>query len=815
MKFIAIIYKITLLLVFAFFCDSIHAQESINTRNQSFDTGWSFKKENIVSGPEIVNFDATAWRKVDLPHDWSIEDLPNQTKDSIIGPFSKGSIGTISTGYTIGGTAWYRKTFKLNQENIGKTVYIQFDGVFMNSDVWINGHHLGTHNHGYAPFYYDLTSYLLPVGKDNVIAVRVKNEGQTSRWYTGSGIYRHVNLTIVNPLHIDIWGLTITTPKVSKTSSDVLIVNTIKNVSKTNSSVTLQTQLIDANRKIVSTSKSNVKVSAGSKVELKQLLTLTNPKLWSIQTPNLYKAKVTILENNKVVDVTTNSFGIRDIKIDAKNGLLINGVSVKLKGGCIHHDNGPLGAVSLERAEERKIQLLKANGFNAIRTSHNPPSTVFLEACDRLGMLVIDEAFDTWIKQKRYDDYHVYFQEDWDKDITSMILRDRNHPSIILWSIGNEIPERVTPSGLETRKMLVKRVHELDPTRKVTEAIHLTPKWEEKTPAAFAALDVAGYNYEWKRYEADHKTYPERVMYASESNPSEILECWNLTEKHPYVIGDFVWTAMDYIGEAACGIATIVSDKNDASNVRLWPWFNANCGDLDLIGDKKPQSYYRDIVWRNSRIEMVSRKPIPTGKFERISNWGWPDVERSWNWPGEEGKNMNVIVYTRCPKVKLELNGKVIAEKNLPKDSIIVSFDVPYQAGKLVARGYDNGKEVASTILETTGKPVAIRLKADRKTIKANRNDLSYVQVEIIDANGRVVPNAEDIEVKYSILGNGEIAGVGNGNPIDLSSFQQLKKKVFHGKGLAIIRSKGMSGKIILRANASGLKDGYIEIITQ
>lgn len=806
--------KISLFLVFTFFSLLLTAQSRNQERTRNFDFGWSFKKESIAMGPEQVNYDESGWRKVDLPHDWSIEDLPNQVSDSIVGPFSKASVGKISTGFTVGGTAWYRKKFKMNTEDQGKRVYIQFDGVYMNADVWINGNHLGAHHYGYTPFYYDLTPYLLAQGNDNVIALQVKNEGETSRWYSGSGIYRHVTLTVVNPLHVDIWGVNIATPHVSESSSDVQIVTTINNEAKTNSTATLLTQLIDAKGKIVSSSKTNVEVSINAKTESKQTLTLSSPKLWSPQSPYLYTAKTTVFIENKPVDVVTTTFGVREIKIDAEKGLLINGVSVKLKGGCMHHDNGPLGSVAIDRAEERKIELLKANGFNAIRTSHNPPSTALLDVCDRLGMLVLDEAFDVWNKQKRFNDYNLYFQNDWDKDLTSMISRDRNHPSIIMWSIGNEIPERVATLGLETRRKLVQKVHELDPTRKVTEAIHLTPKWDERTPAAFKDLDVAGYNYEWKRYEPDHKSFPERVMFATESTSGDLLNYWTMVEKHPYVLGDFVWTAIDYIGEAGCGRSTIVTEKN-ASVIPDWPWFNANCGDLDLIGDKKPQSYYRDIVWRNSRIEMVTRKPIPDGKFETVSPWGWPDVKSSWTWPGEEGKKMNVIVYTRCPKVKLELNGQVIGEQELLKDSIIMSFDVPYQAGKLVAKGYEDGKEIATAILETTGKPVAIRLKADRKTIKANQNDLSYVHVEIVDDKGRVVPYVDDMEVNYSISGNGELAGVGNGNPIDMSSFQQPRKKVFHGKGLVIVKPKGGSGKFVLTAKANGLKDAFVEVVTR
>lgn len=816
------IYKIIVLLVFVFTTTSAMAQKSSNIRTRSFDKGWYFKKDNIATGPENPAFNVSKWRKVDLPHDWSVEDLPNQIADSIVGPFIKSSPGATFDGFISGGKAWYRNTFKINKADQGKIVYLQFDGIYMNSDVWVNGHHLGNHPYGYTPIYYDLTPYLYAAGKENIIAVQVKNEGKNSRWYPGSGIYRHVWITVVPGVHIPVWGVQISTSKISKSSAQVAVRSTVRNAAKKDAVFTLQTKLIGTSGEVLGIAKSNSTIKAGDKIDVLQNIELADPKLWSTENPNLYKAQVTILQNNKDTDVLNTVFGVRDIKIDVQQGLRINGVVTKLKGGCIHHDYGPLGAAAIDRAEERKIELLKANGFNAIRLSHNPPSQEFLDICDRMGMLVINEAFDAWEKTKFEDDYHLYFKEWWNRDLTNMILRDRNHPSIILWSIGNEIRERADSTGLQITKMLKKRVNELDTSRMVTEAVcdfwdaRRTFNWEEHTPAIFKILDVSGYNYMLDKYESDHQKYPERIMYGAESYPLKTFENWELIEKSPYIIGDFVWTAMDYRGEAGCGFSALVPESQTKKRIFLkWPWFNAFCGDLDFIGDKKPQSFYRDVVWRLSKMEMFVHTPIPEGMKEIVNDWGWPDVQKSWTWPGEEGKKINVVVYTRCELVKLELDGKIIAEQKVPQNAITVTFDIPYQAGSLTARGYDNGKEVVSTTLKTAGAPDAIRLKADRSKITNSRNDLSYVSVEIVDASGNLVPNAEDIEVYYTIEGSGEIAGVGNGNPIDVSSFQLPKKKLFHAKGQVIIRPKGNSGKIVLKASAKGLREDSIIIVTQ
>ncbi len=799
----------------------LFAQNTVNHRERLFDYGWSFKLDTISSGPQSPNYDVSTWRKIDLPHDWSTEDVAIQIPDSIVGPFYRKSDGQTFDGFTYGGTGWYRKSFKLSEAEKGKNIFIQFDGVYMDSDVWINGHHLGNHPYGYTPFNYELTPYLNFAGQENVVVVKVRNEGRNSRWYAGSGIYRHVKLTVVNPLHIDIWGVNVTTPEVSEASAKVNVATMVTNAGKQDEKFTLVTQLLNSEGKVVGKVNSNVTVAAGKIMESKQELTVAKPLLWSAESPNLYMVQVEILQNKKTVDLVALPVGIRDVKIDAANGLLVNGKPVLLKGGCIHHDNGPLGSISIKAAEERKIKLLKENGFNAVRMSHNPPSSILLEVCDRLGMYVIDEAFDAWEKTKFTDDYHLYFKNNWDKDLTAMVHRDRNHPSVILWSIGNEIRERASERGLEITQMLKNKVKELDSTRMVTEAVcdfwdaRRTYNWEEHTPAIFDILEVGGYNYMDEKYETDHAKYPGRIMLGTESYPAKSYEIWQLMQKHPYLIGDFVWTAMDYRGEAGCANTGFVTEKQRMVFVK-WPWFNAFCGDLDFVGHKKPQSYYRDVVWDRSAIEMMVQKlEVPEGMEYYVNDWGWPDELKSWSWPESEGDTLIVRVYSKCELIKLELNGKVVGQQSMSDSTITATFKVPYHSGTLTAKGFENGKEVASTVLKTVGAPTAIRLNPDRDKMKSNRNDISYIDVEIVDSEGNLVPYVNDIEISYSITGSGEIVGVGNGNPKDLSSFQLPQKKVYQGQGLVIVKSNGDAGKVVLKATAKGLKPAEVELTIQ
>lgn len=790
-------------------CAITNAQKTAN-RNNLFDDEWRFIKDSTITA-EAPDYNDSKWRMVNLPHDWSIEDLPDQS-DSVIGPFSAKSIGATATGYTLGGIGWYRKHFTLN--NIGnKKVSIYFDGVYMNSDVWINGHHLGNHPYGYTPFYYDLTPYLKQNG-ENVLAVRVRNEGKNSRWYSGSGIYRHVWLTITNPVHVEQWGVHITTPDVSKTSAKIDVTTNIADIEnvKSLSNLKLRTKVLDAKNDVVAVKETDIPTGE-SNVSISQTVSVPHPQLWSPESPYLYHTETDILQGGKNLDHVATNFGIRSVNITADKGFLLNGKSIKLRGGCMHHDNGPLGSATIDRAEERRVELLKKFGYNAVRTSHNPPSQQFLDACDRLGIIVIDEAFDMWERGKNPQDYHLYFDTSWKKDIDAMVLRDRNHPSVVFWSIGNEINERVDSSGLVIAKRLRDEVKSLDRTRPVTEAIcffwdHPGYKWDT-TAAAFALLDVGGYNYQWKEYENDHAKYPDRIMMGTESFPREAFENWQQVEQHPYVIGDFVWTVMDYLGET--GIGHTSTDGKTAFAMKF-PWFNAWCGDIDLTGGKKPQSYYRDVVWNLSKLEMLVHAPMPDGAKETVSYWGWPDELPSYTFPGAEGKTLQVNIYTRYDTVRLVQNGKTIGEQSAsPKTKLTATFNIKYEPGELKAVGIKNGKPVDSVVLKTTGKPAGIRLVADRNNIHADANDLAYVTAEVVDVQGNVVPYAE-LPLDFNIEGNGKIIATGNANPGDMESMQQPQHKTFRGKCLVIIRPDGKSGNITLKAAGNGLTPGQVVI---
>lgn len=854
---------------------------------ESFDNDWRFLKDSLA-GAENPGFDDSRWKTLDVPHDWSIEDLPGQNGEDIIGPFSKSSVDKMSSGYTAGGIGWYRKSFIVKEEDRDKIAYLQFDGVYMNSDVWLNGKHLGFHPNGYTPFCYDITSSLNPAGQPNVVAVRVRNEGLNSRWYSGSGINRHVWLKLVNPVHIDLsGGLFVTTPSVNENSADVEIIATLINSGEKAENIILRTELSDPSGKVAETFDSQAAVTSGQTIEIKQEIPVKKPSLWSIDEPNLYQAKVSVLINDKIIDARVVPFGIRSIKIDAQNGLTINGKSVDMIGGCYHHDNGPLGAASIDRAEERKIEILKKYGFNAIRTSHNPPSPALLDACDRLGMLVIDEIFDMWETPKKEQDYHLYFREWWQKDVESWIKRDRNHPSVIIWSIGNEIREAADTSGYRIATNLTSEVRKFDPTRAITEAMlgmggGSAPgrsRWDD-FETHLELLDVVGYNYAFSRYESDHVKYPDRIMVGTETNPPFALENFQLVEKLPYVIGYFVWTATDNIGEAGVGMPQL-RDLDEPDNQRpvnppagsgaagqqrprtgdafgppadmpgapgtqgagpagqpagsqgvrapgqpgggmpgggffrrdTWPVYTNYQGDIDLIGNRKVPSYYQYVVWRKSKVELFVHRPIPEGKKEVTSRWGFPDELKSWNWSGHEGDTFQVHVYTRSQLVKLELNGKIVGEQSVDQEkSITATFEISYEPGKLVARCFDDGRETTSETLETTGKPAAVRLIADRTKIRADRNDLSYVRAEIIDSKGNIVPDADDIIVNFEVTGNGKVAGVGSGNPRDMSSFQQPMKKAYQGICLAIVRPDPFPGKINVKATAEGLKEASVLI---
>jgi len=799
----------------------------LKNRLLPFTEDWRFHRGDIA-GAEAASFDDSTWRTLDVPHDWSIEDLPSITSEDKgaiwsegttplrVGPFNAyQSEGQISTGWTVGGIGWYRRSFDRPALSKDGRAELRFEGVYMNCDIWLNGTHLGNHPYGYTPFAFDITPHL----KDgsNLVAVRVNNTGRNSRWYSGSGIFRKVWLAINSDLRIPEYGVSVTTPEVSREAATVEAEISLENGSATEKRVIARVRLIDAAGAIAAESASPLPIPRNDHATATVKLHLAQPRLWSPGDPHLYRAEVLIESDHKPADATTLHIGVRRVEIDATQGLRINGEAMKLQGGCVHHDNGPLGSACIPRAEERRVEILKANGYNAIRTSHNPPSRDFLDACDRLGMLVIDEAFDCWeAGNKNPQDYHVYFKDWWQRDLESMIMRDRNHPSVILWSIGNEINERAEPHGVEIGKALADLCHKLDPTRKVTAAIchawdHPGKTWADMQPA-FTYLDVGGYNYQWPEYEKDHAKYPDRIMAGTESFPSQAFENWRAVEANSYVLGDFVWTAIDYLGESGIGHASIANGQAQDVFSPPYPWFNSYCGDIDLIGNKKPQSYFRDVVWRRSKIEMAVQRPLPDRFSEHVSRWGWSDELRSWTWPGFENVPMHVRVYTRGDKVKLLLNGKEVGSKDLiEKDALKAELTVPYAAGELKAIAFQGDKEIGTISFTTSGKAHKLVLTPDKPKLNASRDDLSYVIVRVADEQGRPLPDAV-LPVTFTLTGEGEIAAVSSANPKDVASFRQSHHRTFHGECLVIIRPKGNPGNIEIRAESPDLQSDSIKL---
>lgn len=585
------------------------------------------------------------------------------------------------------------------------------------------------------------------------------------------------------------------------------------------------------------------------------MLTVKSPLLWSVDSPYRYTARISLLDAAKSeLDAIVIPFGIRTISFSVDKGFLLNGKPMKLRGGCVHHDNGLLGAAAIDRAEVRKVELMKAQGYNAVRTSHNLPTEAFLNACDSLGMLVIDECFDQWEEPKRKDDYSNYFSKEkqviidgkpvgigttnFEYDAALMVRRDRNHPSIIMWSIGNEIAQRSdVPRGKELAEAIVRVIKREDTTRPTTFAVcefwdRQAQKftWEKDSYRAFENVEVGGYNYGLQYYESDHEKFPERIMYGSESFPNAVAANWNTIEKHPYILGDFVWTAMDYIGEAGISHAVERSDRGWIQNL-AWPWFNAWCGDIDLIGQKKPQSYYRDVVWGERQIAMAVRPSVTDGEYEDALGWCWTAEENHWDWGGylpvdirpekydnaslrgvvhnvngHRSDSLRVNVYTRESRVRLSINGRVIGEQDVNPDNYTATFRVAYEPGELKAEVV-RGKK-AEVVFRTSGAPAAIQFESAGKVISASHNDLAYVTIKVVDADGNLCPTAEiPLDIKTS--GARHIAIAGTGHPYDLRSFRSLNPTTFRGQALLIIQPQGEKGTVNITVSSPKSQGTY------
>ena len=787
------------LLTVSFLC---HAQDGKVARKQLFDYNWKFYLGDTPAA-KSTGFNDSGWRKLDLPHDWSIEGEINHKNPT-------GGAG----GYFPAGIGWYRKTFSVGNEWNGKKVSVHFEGVYMNSEVFINGKFLGSHLYGYTPFSYDLSPYLNFNGR-NVIAVRVDNSQQlNSRWFSGSGIDRHVWINVTNAVHIAELGVIIKTPEVSVQKATVQIKTLVKNETSLPQSFVLNTQLQDANSKNAGNSQVKVVLAAKSEKEVEQAIIVQKPLLWTPETPRLYNARIQVTAGKKVVDEAKTNFGIRSLRFSAENGFQLNGKTVKLNGGCAHHDNGCLGAAAFDRAEERKAELLKEAGFNAVRTSHNPPTEAFLNACDKLGIMVIDETFDGWRTGKNKYDYSIYFDRWWKSDVTAMVKRDLNHPSVIMWSIGNEIIERKEPQAVATAKMLVDRIHELDATRPVTSAMTTWDKdWDIFDPL-MAAHDVCGYNYQLFRAAADHIRVPSRVIVQTESYPRDALANWQLVHKNNYIIGDFVWTAIDYLGESGIGAYYYPGETaGEHWEHDYYPNHGAYCGDVDLTGWRKPISHYRSMLYNeNEKLYMAVKEPNPpSGKIKETLWSVWPTWE-SWTWPEFAGKDIEVEVYSKYPKVRLYLNNKLLGEKSTTEEHAFkADFTVAYSPGVLKAVGVDNDKEVESTILQTSGDAAKIQLTADRKEMTANGQDLSFVTIELTDKDDISQPNASN-HLNFKVDGPGVIAGVANADMKDTDPYVGNNRKAWHGRALVVIRSTHGTGDIKLTVSSLGLSDAVLNI---
>ena len=757
----------------------ISQAQQLNSSNRStlsFDKDWQFIKED-VKGAEMSAFDDSKWRKLDVPHDWSIE-----------GPYDVSNPTSRGGGYLPSGIGWYRKSFSLNETDAKKKVFIEFDGVMANSDVWINRFHLGKRPYGYISFYYDLTDHL-KFGKDekNILSVRADNSIQpASRYYTGAGIYRHVRLVITNPLHIDQWGVYVSTANVTSKKASVNIESSITNQSNNATTVTLETTILDPSGKNIFSKEIKQSISAGQYLSLHQNIEINNPALWNLDQPNLYKAKTIIRSGKTSLDEQTTIFGIRESKFEAATGYWLNGKNIKIKGVCLHHDAGALGSAVPLRAWERRLELLKQVGVNAIRTSHNPVAPEFLDLCDRMGFLVMDETFDTWNAAKPNGEkgYNLNFTQWWEKDTRDMIMCDRNHPSIIIYSVGNEIHDNLNDStGFKKYKDQQDLIHKLDPGRPVTMAL-FRPGQSKVYDNGFAdKMDIVGQNYRENELVAAHNTKPGRIVIGTENGHTQLA--WLALRDNPFMSGQFLWVGIDYLGEAQ------------------WPEITFGQGLFDRTGGWKQLSYQRQSWWSDKPVVHIVRKEENAGVGDWVANWTPTDFGTY-----DDGK---VQVYSNCDDVELFLNGKSLGSKAKPADDSPRSWDVTFEKGSLKAIGKNKGTEVASEEHKTAGDPIKIVLSADRPTISSNWDDVSYVTVNVVDANGVICPNSDKL-ISFMISEAGLIAGVDNGDITSHEQYQASQRHLYRGRCVAILKAKSSNGKITLKASSPGLEDATITL---
>jgi beta-galactosidase len=738
----------------------------------NFDSNWQFIKED-ATGAENPSFDDAKWRKLNVPHDWSIE-----------GPYEKTNPSARGGGYLPTGIGWYRKTFQLDKSDAKKVVTIEFDGVMANSDVWINGQHLGKRPYGYIGFAYDLTPYL-HFDKPNIIAVRADNSIQpASRYYTGAGIYRHVRLVSVNPTHFKQWGTFITTPTATTSKGIVNLKVEIDN--KTAGDYKLQIEIVDAKGKVVKTAESTKNIAENTTGLFSQDIEITNPKLWNLEDPNLYTATTKLYSGKTLIDNQTIPFGIKKAEFIAESGFWLNGKNFKLKGVCLHHDGGAVGAAVPLGVWKERFKKLKEVGVNAIRTSHNPVAPEFLDLCDQMGFVVMDETFDTWNSAKHNGEkgYNLYFTNWWEQDTKDIILRDRNHPSIVIYSIGNEIHDDLSyPEGYKKYKMQEDVVKKYDDTRPVTMAL-FRPANSKVYLSGFAEqMDVVGQNYRENELIVAHETHPTWKVLGTEN--THVLVQWLALRDKPYMAGQFLWTGYDYLGEAD------------------WPETTNNQGLFDRAGNWKQQSLQRDSWWSEEPVVHIVRKSENAGAGNWTADWTPNDFDTY--------DNAKVQVYSNCEEIELFLNEKSLGSVKKPADDSPREWNVTFEEGTIKAIGKNNGKVAAQEEFKTAGKPAKIILTKSNATLANNWDDVSFVTATIVDDKGIVCANADNL-IHFSVTDYGKIIAVDNGNIISHEDYLSPERSAYKGKAIAIIKAAKNSGKIEIKATAEGIEAGAISI---
>lgn len=755
---------------------------------QSFDPDWRFFKDD-APGAEQPGFDDAAWRTLDVPHDWSIE-----------GPFAETNKTGGAGGFLPSGVAWYRKAFSLPAAVEGRKVFIEFDGVMANSDVWINGHHLGRRPYGYSSFIYELTPHINFGASTNILAVRCDTSAQpASRWYTGAGIYRHVRLAVTDPVRIEHWGTFVTTPEVSAAQATVRVQCTVVNDSSAARQAGFRVEIRDAKNKRVATGQSKaVGLRPGETVTFDRELVLKKPRLWDITDPALYRAVVTVTDGDgNALDDQTVTFGIRDARFTPTEGFVLNGRKVLLQGVCLHHDGGAFGAAVPLGIWEARLNSLRSLGANAIRTAHNPPAPEFLDLCDRMGFLVMDEFFDCWTVRKNPHDYHMFFKEWSKRDVADTVRRDRNHPSVILWSIGNEIHDTPKPAiAIPIARSLVEVCHEHDPTRPVTQALFRPNVSGDYTNGLADVLDVVGTNYRDNELLAAQRNRPEWKIVGTEQRHDR--QTWLWARDNPTHAGQFLWTGVDYLGEA-----------------RPWPLVGHASGLLDRTGAVKPMAFERLSWWSDKPVVRVVRRTAPNDRMPTDPGYGGPELHTQvqfadWTSRNPSPHEQNVEVYSNCDEVELLLNGKSLGSKPLPPDARSRNWSVQFEPGTLKAVGRNSGKVVAEDALRTAGKPVAIQLEAVNSTLGTSWDDVAIIRATIVDAAGIAVPRADNL-ISFTISGPGSIAVVDNGDNASHEPFQATQRRAFQGHRFVVVKA-GAPGRITLNASADGLRGGKIKL---